>query len=236
MGSKLIKVERGKYGAVWFHRNLALEFARYIDSKFAIYLTEDYQRLKLDELDNHPVSDEFWEDIRKEAKRVHVELVDAVRCRVYFNDPAKTESMVKKIIAAEVDMINEIVFGKTAKEWRDENPLLEGNMRDHATAEQLQLISYLEQADAIYSQTTWYRELREDILREAAKKYLERDTIEAVQAYHAHHHSKNSTRLDRLTRNFRKGLDDGTIIKGSNGKYYTSEGNPVLLVPASIVD
>lgn len=236
MGSKLVKVERGKYGAVWFHRNLALEFARYIDSKFAIYLSEDYQRLKLDELDKHPVTDVFWEDIRKEVKHVHVELVDTVRCRVFFDDVSKNESMIKKIVAAEVDMINEIVFGKTAKEWRDENPLLEGNMRDYATVEQLRLISYLEQADAIYTQTVTYREIREDMLREAAKTYLERGSVEAVQGCRVHHYTKNNVMLNRLTENFRKGLKDGTIVKGGNGKYYTSEGNPILLVPASGID
>lgn len=230
--SVLVKVERGKYGAVWFHRNLALEFARYIDPKFAIYLTEDYQRLKLDELDKHPVSDEFWEDVRKEVKRIHVELVDAVRCRVSFSDPSKNEPMVKKIIAAEVDMINLIVFGKTAKEWRDENPFLEGNMRDYATVDQLQLISYLEQVDAIYTQTMQYREMREDMLQEAAAKFIEReDAPEDVPVFCR---PANDPCLDRLTQNFRKGLEEGTIVKGDDGKYYTSDGHPVLLVPKDV--
>lgn len=230
MGSKLVRVERGKYGAVWFHRNLALEFARYIDPKFAIYLTEDYQRLKLDELDKHPLSDEFWEDIRKEVKRIHVELVDAVRCRVSFSDTSKNEPMVKKIIAAEVDMINLIVFDKTAKEWRDENPFLEGNMRDYATVDQLQLVSYLEQVDAIYTQTMPYREMREEMLAEAAAKFIERGDI-AVEDVPVFCRPANDPCLDRLTQNFRKGLEEGTIVKGTDGKYYTSDGHPVLLVP-----
>lgn len=230
MNSKLVRVERGKYGAVWFHRNLALEFARYIDPKFAIYLTEDYQRLKLDELDKHPLSDEFWEDIRKEVKRIHVELVDAVRCRVSFSDETKNEPMVKKIIAAEVDMINLIVFDKTAQQWRDENPFLEGNMRDYATVDQLQLVSYLEQVDAIYTQTMQYREMREDMLQEAAAKFIERgDAVtEDVPVFCR---PANDPCLDRLTQNFRKGLEEGTIMKGDDGKYYTSDGHPVLLVP-----
>lgn len=229
MESELVKVERGKHGAVWFHRNLALEFARYIDPKFAVYLTEDYQRLKLDELDKHPVSDEFWEDIRKEVKRIHVELVDAVRCRVNFSDASKNEPMVKKIIAAEVDMINVIVFGKTAKEWRDENPFLEGNMRDYATVDQLQLVSYLEQVDAIYTQTMPYREMREDMLAEAAVKFIERD--ELIEDGPTFCRPVNDSCLDRLTQNFCKGLEEGTIVKGDDGKYYTSDGHPVLLVP-----
>lgn len=234
VGSVLVRVERGKYGAVWFHRNLALEFARYIDPKFAIYLTEDYQRLKLDELDKHPLSDAFWEDIRNEVKRIHVELVDAVRCRVHFDNPEKNEPMVKKIIAAEVDLINTIVFDKTAKEWRDANPFLEGNMRDYATTEQLELVSYLEQVDAIYNQTVQYREVREDMLCEAARKFVARDVDTGNISIL--HHTENDPCLERLIQNFRKGLDDGTIVKGSDGKYYTSEGNPILLVPADIAD
>lgn len=230
MGSGLVKVERGKYGAVWFHRNLALEFARYIDPKFAIYLTEDYQRLKLDELDKHPLSDEFWEDIRKEVKRIHVELVDAVRCRVHFDNPEKNEPMTKKIIAAEVDMINLIVFDKTAQQWRDENPFLEGNMRDYATVDQLQLVSYLEQVDAIYNQTMQYREMREDMLAEAAAKFIERGNT-APEDVLVFCRPANDPCLDRLTQNFRKGLEEGTIVKGDDGKYYTSDGHPVLLVP-----
>lgn len=233
MGSKLVRVERGKYGAVWFHRNLALEFARYIDPKFAIYLTEDYQRLKLDELDKHPLSDEFWEDIRKEVKRIHVELVDAVRCRVSFSDTSKNEPMVKKIIAAEVDMINLIVFDKTAKEWRDENPFLEGNMRDYATVDQLQLISYLEQVDAIYTQTMPYREMREEMLAEAAAKFIERGDA-APEDVPVFCRPANDPCLDRLTQNFRKGLEEGTIVKSADGKYYTSDGHPVLLVPKDV--
>lgn len=234
MGSELVKVERGKHGAVWFHRNLALEFARYIDPKFAIYLTEDYQRLKLDELDKHPVSDEFWDDIRKEVKRIHVELVDAVRCRVRFSDTSKNEPMVKKIIAAEIDMINLIVFDKTAKEWRDENPFLEGNMRDYATVDQLRLVSYLEQVDAIYTQTMPYREMREDMLAEAAAKFVERgDVVDDIPVFCR---PANDPCLDRLTQNFCKGLEEGTIVKGEDGKYYTSDGIPILLIPAGVED
>ena len=233
MGSELVKVERGKYGGVWFHRNLALEFARYIDPKFAIYLTEDYQRLKLDELDKHPVSDDFWEDVRKEVKRIHVELVDAVRCRVHFDEPEKNEPMIKKIIAAEVDMINLIVFDKTAQQWRDENPFLEGNMRDYATVDQLQLVSYLEQVDAIYTQTMPYREMREDMLAEAAAKFIERGDA-APKDVPVFCRPANDPCLDRLTQNFRKGLEEGTIVKGDDGKYYTSDGHPVLLVPKDV--
>lgn len=137
--------------------------------------------------------------------------------------------MMKKIIAAEVDMINLIVFDKTAPQWRDENPFLEGNMRDYATVDQLQLVSYLEQVDAIYNQTMQYREMWEEMLAEAALKFVERD--DASEDIPVFCRPANDPCLDRLTQNFRKGLEEGTIVKGTDGKYYTSDGHPVLLVP-----
>ena len=55
-----------------------------------------------------------------------------------------SKSKRKYVYADEADLLNIALFGKTAKKWRDENPSLQGNIRDYATLEQLVVLSNME--------------------------------------------------------------------------------------------
>ena len=164
LDSKLVKVERGRYGAVWFRHNLALKFVSYINPRLDVYFTDDYINLKLKSMNNTVLSEESREKLRKEAKSAHQVLIDALDEWIKAEHASYTEKELRIAFANETDMINLIVFGMTAAMWREckaKNPHTEGNMRDSATKEQLYLVARLEEIDAIYIQSGYSAEERE---------------------------------------------------------------------------
>ena len=174
MDSKLVKVERGRHGAVWFRHNLALKLAAYIDPGFDVYITGDYIKLKLKSMNNVVLSSESREKLRKEAKSAHYVLIDAIEEYTKATYTEYTETQLRLAFADESDMINLIVFGMTAAMWRDymlKNPEVKGNLRDNATKEQLYLIARLEELDAIYIQSGYDIEDREEKLRKIAEGF-----------------------------------------------------------------
>ncbi len=132
----------GKYSVGTFaHRDIAFEFASWISPQFKLYLITEFQRLKAKEYQSLE-----WSAKRELAKvnyRIHT---DAIKENIV---PTLTEEQLKYVYADEADLLNVALFGKTAAQWRKENPTLKGNIRDYATIEQLLVIANMESYNAI---------------------------------------------------------------------------------------
>jgi len=133
----------GRYGGTFAHKDIAFEFASWVSPEFKLYIIKDYQRLKNDE--NSRLSLE-WNVNRILAKlnyRIHT---DAIKGILITND--LTARQIGMTYANEADVLNVALFGKTAKEWRQENPGQKGNIRDFASIEQLIVLVNLENMNA----------------------------------------------------------------------------------------
>ena len=133
----------GRYGGTFAHKDIAFEFASWVSVEFKLYLIKEFQRLKDDE--NRRLS-QVWDLNRTLSKlnyRIHT---DAIKARLI---PAEiTPAQASATYASEADLLNVALFGQTARQWRDANPKLEGNMRDHADIEQLLVLANTESINA----------------------------------------------------------------------------------------
>ena len=137
-----LTVSAGRYNSgVYAHQDIAFEFASWISPEFKLYMIKEFQRLKVEEQ-----KEIEWNSKRELAKvnyRIHT---DAIKENIV---PTLEEWQVTYIYANEADVLNVALFGKTAKEWRDQNPDKKGNIRDYATIEQLLVIANMESFNAI---------------------------------------------------------------------------------------
>lgn len=137
-----IITQSGRYGGTYAQSDIAFEFASWISVEFRLYLVKDFQRLKAEEQKQLG-----WSAKRELAKinyRIHT---DAIKQNLI---PAKvSDDQISFIYANEADVLNVALFGMTAKEWREVNPTLKGNIRDYATINQLICLSNLESLNAI---------------------------------------------------------------------------------------
>jgi len=133
----------GRYGGTYAHKDLAFEFGAWISPLFKLLLIKEFQRLKKAE-SQHLLQE--WNVSRMIAKvnyRIHT---DAIKENLM---PAKlTAKQTKIIYASEADVLNMALFGKTAKQWRNNNPGKKGNIRDYANVTQLVCLSNLENLNA----------------------------------------------------------------------------------------
>lgn len=133
----------GRYGGTYAYKDIAFEFASWVSPEFKLYIIKDYQRLKQDE--NNKLSLE-WNVNRVLSKLNYKIHTDAIKENLVSNDLTNKEISIT--YANEADVLNVALFGKTAKEWRNENPDLKGNIRDYATIEQLIVMVNLENMNA----------------------------------------------------------------------------------------
>ncbi|MEI7695751.1 MAG: KilA-N domain-containing protein [Chlorobium sp.] len=125
------------------HKDIAFEFASWISVEFKLYLIKEFQRLKDDENRRLSLSWNLNRTLSKLNYRIHT---DAIRDHLI---PAEiTPAQAANTYANEADILNVSLFGLTAKEWRDANPKLDGNMRDHASVEQLLVLANIEGMNA----------------------------------------------------------------------------------------
>jgi hypothetical protein len=134
----------GRYGGTFAHKDIAFEFATWISSEFKIYLIVEFQRLKDDENDRLKLDWNLQRTLAKVNYHIHT---DAIKENLI--PPELTKLQISFVYANEADLLNVALFGKTAQEWRTENPEKEGNIRDHATIEQLVVISNMESINAV---------------------------------------------------------------------------------------
>ncbi len=138
-----ITVKKGKYGGTYAHRDIAFEFGSAISASFKLYLIKEFQRLKDDENERLNLSWNLHLTLSKINYRIHT---DAIKEHIIPNTITKEQASLA--YANEADVLNVALFGKTAKQWRDENPKAEGNIRDQATIEQLLVLANIESMNA----------------------------------------------------------------------------------------
>jgi hypothetical protein len=133
----------GRYGGTYAHRDIALEFASWISIEFKLYLLKEFQRLKEEEQKQLG-----WSAKRELAKINYHIHTDAIKHNLI---PAElTTKQTSIIYANEADVLNMALFGVTAKDWRDANPDLRGNIRDYATINELICLSNMENLNAVF--------------------------------------------------------------------------------------
>ena len=134
----------GRYGGTFAHSDIAFEFASWISPEFKLYIIKDYKRLKTEENSKLSLNWNLNREISKLNYRVHTDAVKA-----YLIPPELTPAQVSFAYASEADLLNTVLFGKTAREWREENPDAKGNIRDNATIYQLLVLSNMESYNAV---------------------------------------------------------------------------------------
>jgi hypothetical protein len=135
----------GRYGGgTYAHKDIAFEFGSWLSAEFKLYLIKEFQRLKDEENKTHQLEWSLQRTLSKINYRIHT---DAIKETLI--PPQLTRQQTGIIYASEADLLNMALFGKTAAEWRKENPGKPGNIRDEATLEQLVVLSNLESINAV---------------------------------------------------------------------------------------
>lgn len=135
----------GRYGGgIFAHKDIAFEFGSWLSAAFKFYLIKEFQRLKEDEARTKSLEWNLQRTLSKINYRIHT---DAIKEEIIPQIVSREQIMF--VYANEADLLNVALFGKTAKQWRDENPDEKGNIRDYATLEQLVVLSNMESINAL---------------------------------------------------------------------------------------
>jgi len=135
--------KQGRGGGTFAHKDIAFEFASWVSAEFKLYLLKEFQRLKVDENDRLKLNWNLNRTLAKINYRIHT---DAIKANIIPANLSKEQ--INQIYANEADVLNVAMFGKTAKQWRNENPDFDGNIRDYSTIEQLLVLANLESLNA----------------------------------------------------------------------------------------
>ena len=138
-----IVAKAGRYGGTYAHKDIAFEFASWVSPYFKLYLIKEFERLKKEE------QEKLGWDIKRNLAKINYRIhTDAIKNNLV---PEKLpKERINFIYASEADILNVALFGMTAKEWREENPKLKGNIRDYADISQLVCLSNLENLNAVF--------------------------------------------------------------------------------------
>ena len=137
-----LQAKAGRYGGTYAHKDIAFEFAMWISPEFKIYIVKEFQRLKADE--QKLLGWTAKRELSKINYRIHT---DAIKSHLIPAEVTKEQANI--IYAEEADVLNVAMFGMTAKQWREANPDLKGNMRDYATINELICLSNMENINAV---------------------------------------------------------------------------------------
>jgi hypothetical protein len=137
-----IIVKKGRYGGTYAFKDIAFEFGTAISVTFKLYLIEEFQRLKDEE--QKLLGWTAKRELSKINYRIHT---DAIKRHLIPEEVTPVQSSI--IYAEEADVLNVAMFGMTAKQWREANPELKGNIRDYATINELICLSNMENINAV---------------------------------------------------------------------------------------
>ncbi len=141
--AKGIVAKAGRYGGTYAHKDIAFEFASWISPRFKLYLIKEFQRLKDEE------KKQLGWDIRRNLTKINYRIhTDAIKENLI--PPHLSKQQIGYIYASEADLLNMALFGKTAAEWRTQNPDKTGNIRDYANVSQLVCLANLESLNALF--------------------------------------------------------------------------------------
>lgn len=133
----------GRYGGTYAHKDIAFEFATWISAEFKLFLIKEFQRLKDDE------QKQLGWDIRRNLTKINYRIhTDAIQEKLIPSTLNKQQ--ISYVYASEGDVLNMALFGKTAAQWRNENPGNKGNIRDFANVSQLVCLANMENLNAVF--------------------------------------------------------------------------------------
>ena len=138
-----IRSKAGRYGGTYAHRDIAYHFGMWISPKFQLLLVKEYQRLKTEE--QRLLGWSAKRELSKINYRIHT---DAIKQNLIPMEVTPIQASI--IYANEADVLNVAMFGMTAKQWREANPELKGNIRDYATINELICLSNMENLNAVF--------------------------------------------------------------------------------------
>lgn len=141
--SKGIIAKAGRYGGTFAHKDIAFEFASWVSPQFKLYLLKEFQRLK-----EHEQQQLGWSAQRELSKINYHIHTHAIKQNLIPNE--LTKEQISTIYASEADVLNVALFGITAKQWREANPTLKGNIRDYATINELICLSNMKNLNAVF--------------------------------------------------------------------------------------
>ena len=157
----------GRYGGTFAHSDIAFEFASWVSPEFKLYIIKDYKRLKTEENSKLSLGWNLNREISKLNYRVHTNAI-----KENLIPPVLTAQQISYTYASEADLLNTVLFGKTAKEWRDSNPNEKGNIRDDATIYQLLVLANMESYNAILIKQGKSQAERMQLLHELAVQQM----------------------------------------------------------------
>ena len=164
IGAIGLLTKSGRYGGgIYAHVDIAFEFASWISPEFKLFIIKDYQRLKRDENSRLSLN---WNLNRELSKINYVIHTDAIKENLIL--PELTKAQMSYVYADEADMLNVVMFGMTAKQWRSQNPERKGNMRDYASIQQLLVLANMESYNSILLSQNIDQPSRMQKLREQA--------------------------------------------------------------------
>jgi hypothetical protein len=136
-------VKAGRYGGTYAHKDIAFHFAMWLSPEFQIYIVKEFQRLKEAE------SKELEWNVKRQLTKINYRIhTDAIKENLIPENLTATQ--ITFVYANEADVLNMALFGKTAKQWREENPDKKGNIRDYANVSQLVCLANLENLNAVF--------------------------------------------------------------------------------------
>ena len=178
LGAIGLLTKSGRYGGgIYAHIDIAFEFASWISPEFKLYIIKDYQRLKSDENSRLSLNWNLNREVAKLNYRIHT---DAIKANLI--PPDLTPEQISYKYANEADLLNVALFGKTAKQWRDENPDKKGNIRDDAKLNQLLVLANMESYNAILIEQGKLMSERLVLLRDLAIRQMQ--TLTQISTEH----------------------------------------------------
>ena len=133
----------GRYGGTYAHKDIAFKFASWISVEFELYIVKEFQRLKQEE--QKLIGWTAKRELSKINYHIHT---DAIKQNLVPTEVTALQASI--IYANEADVLNVAMFGMTAKQWREANPNLKGNIRDYATINELICLSNMESLNAVF--------------------------------------------------------------------------------------
>ena len=179
----------GRYGGTYAHPDIAFEFASWLSPEFKLYVIKDYQRLKQEEAERLKMGWDTKRELSKINYRIHT---DAIKEFLITPELTKQEAGYK--YATEADILNMALFGKTAKQWRNETRNKKLNMRDFASVEQLIVLVNLESMNA-------------DLIRQGLSQEERVRKLRSVAYYQLQSLQKNNT-AKRLKENIERRIEE----------------------------
>lgn len=158
----------GRYGGTYAHSDIAMSFATWISPEFQLYIMKDYRRLKQDENSRLSLDWNLNKEITKLNYHIHTDAI-----KEFLILPELTSEQMSYTYANEADLLNVALFGKTAKQWREQNTDKKGNIRDYATIQQLLILANMESYNAVLIEQGKLQSERLQLLRSLALRQLQ---------------------------------------------------------------